>query len=365
MGFDWTTYTGNLKWLPERTICLMKRGSQAYGTSTPESDLDIGGVAIAPKEYYHGFTQEFEDVVQHEPDLAIFEVRKFLTLASCCNPNIIEMLYTEEEDYLLVTPAWRHILEIRDCCLCKSARYRFAGYAMDQMQKIRLHRRWLLYPRKEPPTRTEFKLPERAEIKPNQLAAAMAAVQKQLDKWAFKDLEDLDPETRTLVMERFEETLLQLTHWAWVDREDKQWVAAAEYLGFATNFIEVLDKERRFLAAQKDWTHFLKWKSERNKARAEMEAKFGYDGKNALHLVRLMTMGEEILSGLGVRVRRLDAEKLLKVRRGEWSFEKLEAWFEEKDKALALLMETSPLPKHPDREKINAVCIRVVEESFR
>jgi hypothetical protein len=33
MTFDWTQYTGNLKWLPERTLYLSRHGSHAYGTN--------------------------------------------------------------------------------------------------------------------------------------------------------------------------------------------------------------------------------------------------------------------------------------------------------------------------------------------
>src|SRR4051812_18528518 len=68
-------YKGNLPWLKERTIFLSKGGSQAYGTNTPESDLDLRGVGVAPKNYYHGFANTWNEATQHEPtDLVIFEV---------------------------------------------------------------------------------------------------------------------------------------------------------------------------------------------------------------------------------------------------------------------------------------------------
>lgn len=61
----------NLPWLPERTILLTKSGSQAYGTSTPTSDLDVKGVAVAPKEYYLGFLKRFEQAEFREPADAV------------------------------------------------------------------------------------------------------------------------------------------------------------------------------------------------------------------------------------------------------------------------------------------------------
>jgi hypothetical protein len=58
MTYDWTTYKGNLKWLPARTIYLTRHGSHAYGTSLPTSDLDIRGIAIAPIHYYLGVSED-------------------------------------------------------------------------------------------------------------------------------------------------------------------------------------------------------------------------------------------------------------------------------------------------------------------
>jgi len=87
-------YTGNLKWLPESVIFLTVHGSHAYGLSTPESDLDTRGVAIPPLEYYLAPNKRFDQAVQHEPDLTVFELRKFVSLASQCNPNVVEILFT-------------------------------------------------------------------------------------------------------------------------------------------------------------------------------------------------------------------------------------------------------------------------------
>src|SRR5271170_2373841 len=92
MAFDWSIYTGNLTWLPERTIYMTVHGSRAYGTNLPTSDTDIRGVCIAPKEFYLGFLSDFEQAVQEPPldDLTVYDIRKFLSLAVESNPNVIE-----------------------------------------------------------------------------------------------------------------------------------------------------------------------------------------------------------------------------------------------------------------------------------
>jgi predicted nucleotidyltransferase len=47
------------------------------------------------------------------------------------------------------------------------------------------------------------------------------------------------------------------------------------------------------------------------------------NSKHAMHLVRLLRMGKEILTTGKIHVRRPDAEDLLAIRRGEWSYDKL------------------------------------------
>jgi predicted nucleotidyltransferase len=87
--FDWNCYTGNLNWLKDRTIYLTRHGSHAYGTNIPSSDIDIRGIAIAPKPFYLGFSKVFEQAEQKDPDFVIFEIKKFFKLASVANPNAI------------------------------------------------------------------------------------------------------------------------------------------------------------------------------------------------------------------------------------------------------------------------------------
>jgi len=52
-------YNGNLDWLPSRTIFATVHGSQAYGTNTPESDIDIKGLSVPPKRVLLWLYEEF------------------------------------------------------------------------------------------------------------------------------------------------------------------------------------------------------------------------------------------------------------------------------------------------------------------
>ena len=73
----------------------------------------------------------------------------------------------------------------------------------------------------------------------------------------------------------------------------------------------------------KQWESYETWKAERNAARAELESRHGYDTKHAMHLVRLMRMGLEIVQTGELRVRRPDAEELNAIRDGALTYDEL------------------------------------------
>ena len=94
-----------IKWIDNRTILKVYRGSHSYGTNHENSDIDFGGICIPPKEYIIGF-ENFEQyeckdyinyhnykVENNKAEATIFSLHKFINLASNCNPNIVEHLF--------------------------------------------------------------------------------------------------------------------------------------------------------------------------------------------------------------------------------------------------------------------------------
>src|SRR5690606_17813414 len=73
----------------------------------------------------------------------------------------------------------------------------------------------------------------------------------------------------------------------------------------------------------KHWDSYQAWKTHRNPARAELERQHGYDTKHAMHLIRLMRMGLEVLETGDLRVRRGDAYELSAIRDGAMTFDDL------------------------------------------
>ena len=145
----------NLTWLATNTIYLTVHGSHAYGTNRPDSDIDLRGIAIPPLEYFLGVNDVFHQAEFSDPyDCVIFDIRKFFKLAFDCNPNVLELLFTDKSCHIKTSSLFDEIASIRDSFLSKKVRFTFAGYAHSQLKRIRRHRRWLQSPPKGKPSRS-------------------------------------------------------------------------------------------------------------------------------------------------------------------------------------------------------------------
>lgn len=379
--------------LRDRTILLAVTGSRAYGMHRPDSDVDVKGVAVPTARYFHGFARRFEQADRAEEIAAfadllnpeereavartklegsVYDVRKFVGLAADCNPNILDVLFCRDAEVRLATRAGQRLRERRDLFLSAKAKHTFSGYAAAQLKRIRSHRKWLLDPPTRPPTRAEFGLPEHTLLPADQLAAAEAAVRKKLDTWEL-DLSRLSDPDIVHVQDQVARQLAEIrVALGFETAGDAKWLAAARLVGLDANLILVLQREREYEAAARHWRQYQEWKAHRNKARAALEAKVGFDAKHGAHLVRLLRMGREILTTGRVHVWRGpggpdDAQELLAIRAGAWSYDALVAWAEDEDRALQELYRSGPLavPKTPDLEAMDRLCVELVEDTLR
>lgn len=91
----------------------------------------------------------------------------------------------------------------------------------------------------------------------------------------------------------------------------------------------------------------------RHGAHGPLIEKFGYDTKNAVHLIRLLRMGLEVLTTGEVHVyREHDREELLGIRGGAMSYTQVVAEAERMLKECELALPTSPLPEEPDAKSV-------------
>jgi predicted nucleotidyltransferase len=124
---------------------------------------------------------------------------------------------------------------------------------------------------------------------------------------------------------------------------------------------EVFDQVA-YETALKQWRQYWEWKNNRNEKRAALEEQHGYDTKHAMHLIRLLRMGVEIMRGEGVQVKRADREELLAIRDGQLSYNELVVMAQEYERQLDQLYQISELPHAPDSEKINRLMLEIYRD---
>lgn len=299
----------------KRTIFLTKHGSHAYGLNVSTSDLDVKGICIPPKSYYLGCCNVFEQSEEMASkngslDSVVYALAKFCKLAMDANPNIIEVLHVDDSDILKCDKYGEMLREARDLFISKKARFTFAGYAHAQLKRIKTHRSWLLS-KPEMPKRSDFGLDEEVKVSTSELGAYDSLV--------------------------------------------------ADNVMLPKNVVTLFTRERAFQSAKTHHDQYLNWVKTRNPARSELEAKYGYDTKHGMHLIRLMMMCQEILVTGKVNVRRDDREYLLSIRRGEMSYDELIETAENIEKRCEDLYNSSPLPREADRKSIDKLVVNMTE----
>jgi hypothetical protein len=115
--------------------------------------------------------------------------------------------------------------------------------------------------------------------------------------------------------------------------------------------------------AKKKRDQYVTWMAERNPIRHETEIKFGYDTKHAMHLVRLLRAGYEILTTGDLHVKRLDAAELLDIRAGRWTYEEVVNYADEMvAKIDSLSAGDTKVPAHPAAAEIDNLVVRITKE---
>ncbi|WP_086933997.1 nucleotidyltransferase domain-containing protein [Agarilytica rhodophyticola] len=240
-------------------------GSTAYGVAQDDSDIDLYGFAIPPKDWifphlrgdipgFDDFSPKFEQIQQHhmfdcsarggkgrEYDLTLYSVVKYFRLLTDNNPNIIDTLFVPRHCIVYSTKVGERVREMRKIFLHKGCWPKFKGYAYAQIHKMRT------------------KIPEGK--------------------------------------------------------------------------------------------------------RKEVIHKYGYDVKFAYHVVRLLNEVEQILIEGDLDLSR-NKEQLKSIRRGEWSQEQVEHYFERKEKKLEEIYIASKLPLMPDEVAIKNLLLQCLEQHY-
>lgn len=112
----------------------------------------------------------------------------------------------------------------------------------------------------------------------------------------------------------------------------------------------------------KDYNSYLSWMMNRNPKRKELETKFGYDTKHAMHLWRLVLEAQELLITGNLRLPLSDdvRKHLINIKDGRYTYQQI---IQSADTAINQLSEIkTDLPHKPDHKGANELLIQIYKD---
>lgn len=332
----------NLDRIREKDLLLLDAisGSQAYGTSTPESDEDFRGVFVMPSSFHTGL-ESIEQISDEKEDQQFYELTRFFGLLVKNNPTALELLYTPEDCIRYKHPAFDLIK--KEFFLSKLCEQSFAGYAVTQIKKARGLNKKIVNP--QPEERKHLRefcyILEGQGSKPlgewleyNQLSehdCGLVAVNHAAGTYALFHGPSIP--YRGIFSQKGDASVLCSS--VPYEAQPVAWMTC--------NF----DAFKAHCRAHRE---YWEWVGKRNENRYQTNASHGrgYDSKNMMHTLRLLDMAIEIAEEQTIHVRRPNAEWLLQVKRGEFEYEELLSLAERKLEEVKASYAKSSLKNEPN-----------------
>lgn len=381
-------------------------GSQAYGTSTPTSDTDFRGIFMADKEFIlTPFFTVNEVSDSSEEDTKYYELNNYMRLYLDANPNILESLWVDESDIVFSTELYDHLRAARSELLTSKIAFTYTGYAHNQAKRMKNHHSWMDKERTGVRMLQEifddypcqqtiewigdnfpdyiFNLIDVERGRGQYIKTIMEIHFEKFMRNASLQMLSTQPLKQyhfiKLVHNYFDFqvldrdfNILNFNHgYQLVPYGDNTFGLVVKEGSRVLNddgsihridtsnltLAEVKEQPKMIIKFNKDEydkssdnrSNYHSWKKNRNEARSELEQVNGYDTKHAMHVVRLLRTAEEALSTGEVLVKRPDAEELLAIRNGAWTFnEMMEYWTDRDQYIREVLYKQSVLPRIPN-----------------
>jgi uncharacterized protein len=347
-----------------QTIFRAIVGSQAYGTATPTSDIDYKGIFLNSVDELIGFG--YKEQVEIGKDETLYEIRRFLQLAQSANPTILELLYSPEDCIVINSPQYQLLKSHRDKFLTTICANSFGGYAIAQIKKAKGLDKKMNFEK----ARIERKDPldfcyvyENGKTKPVEKYLRENKMRQEhcglvrLDH--MKDCYALYYDW-SIAYENARGKMQGLGYKGIIGEDSNEVRLSSIPKDFSAECLLYFNKDGYSMHC-KDYKEYQDWLVNRNTTRYVETVTHGQkiDGKNLMHCRRLLEMATEIAKEGTIRVRRPNAQELLKIRRGEVSLEELLEKSEADIKDLDELFAKSGLPTEVDKDWVNSLLLEI------
>ena len=304
--------------LGSNIMLLTMSGSIAYGTNIKTSDTDVRGIALERPNELLGL-DNFEQFENKETDTTVYAFRKMINLLLNCNPNCIEILATNPEHILIMTDEGKLLRDNISLFLSQKASHSFGGYATQQLRRLQNALARDSYPQEEK---------EKHILK---------SINVQMDHLKKHYQEFTDSEIELYIADSDKE-----------DYETEIFIKTNMLKGYPLRDFKNIYSEINNIVV--DYGKLNK----RNKKKDDLHL-----FKHGMHLIRLLIMGTEILSGKPVTTYRPEREFLLDIRNEKYTFEEIFEMVDKYEKEFIYAKQNSPLPIKPNYNRINELTIEI------
>lgn len=367
------------------------RGSQLYGTNTPESDMDFGGVYIADNKVLMGLSEYYEPQISDEKhDTTYYELGRWVELLMKANPNALESLFAPEDKIVgEIHPAVQLIRDNRDLFVTKECFSSLTGYAISQIKKCRGLNKKCVQPVLERKEVLDFCYTFKGQGSQSMkdFLAERGLDQKYCGLVNIPNMKDTYGVYYDFAAYfHFEHikygTLFYNGDYPIDIVPENVWdrICKKEFFGYSgivhpdgkSNEVRLSSipkgevpicfmtyNQNGYESHCRKYKEYQEWVEKRNPVRYESNLKSNYDCKNVMHCVRLLHMGKELAEGKGFNVvRTWDREFLLDIRNHKYEYEYIMEYVENLFNSMKEQIETCPLPETVDKDKVNELLIK-------
>jgi predicted nucleotidyltransferase len=372
------------------------RGSTLYNVALPNglSDIDYGGVYIAPTNILFGLSSNYEPQVSDEKgDTTYYELGRWVELLIKANPNALESLYVPKDKIVGdIHPSIQLFIDNRDLFLTKEVIKSTSGYAKSQIAKATGHNKKCVSPIIERKTVLDFCYTFKEQgSQPimdflnenglNQKYCGLVNIPNMKDVYGVYydfaahvnfEIKNNKPDFEFLFTNKcVGEDVVDII----MRRVDQK-----EFMGYSgivnndntSNEVRLSsipkgEKPICFMTYNqcgyeshcKRYKEYQEWLVKRNPMRFASNGDSNYDRKNMGHTIRLLHMGKELAENKGFNVvRTWDRDMILDIRNGKYTYDEILSYANNIYEQMTESLKTCTLPDTVDRNKINELLIK-------
>lgn len=341
-------------------------GSQAYGTSTPQSDIDHKGIYSQSVRDLISFN--YKEQIEVNKDETLFEIRRFLQLVQSANPGMLELLFSPDDCVLVSSRGYEILREHKHKFLTTVCANSFGGYAVAQIKKAKGLDKKMNYEAKRIERKTPLDFcyvynhgktqPISKYLKENDMKQELCGLVR-LDH--IKDCYALYYDYQAQYGKDARGRSIEPLGFRGIIAEGSNELRLSAIPKESTVQTMLYFNKDGYSMHCKDFREYTVWLENRNENRFVETVKHGQhiDGKNLMHCRRLLDMAKEIAIEGTIKVKRDNALELLKIRRGEVPLEQLIEQAEEDIKELDSLFLKSGLPEEVDKDFVNDLLLEI------